>query len=269
MSQIRQARRLTADEEPYLTVRSLATGYASGYVIDEHAHGWHQLLYARTGAMTVYAGRSCRMLTPGRAVLIPAGCVHSIRMWGLAAMRTLYFAPELRPDVLGASECRVLTAGPLLREIIVRITQLSALDSRRAGDERLLGVLFDEIAAAPLTDLELLMPEDPAARALAQHIVDHPASDEPLDALARRCAIGTRTAERRFRDETGMSLGLWRQKARLLASVHVLLADRPVTEAAFEAGYASVSAFIAAFRRTFGCTPGELARDGHAAARPE
>jgi AraC-like DNA-binding protein len=31
-----------------------------------------------------------------------------------------------------------------------------------------------------------------------------------------------------------------------------------VTEAALEAGYAGTSAYIAAFKRTFGCTPGRL-----------
>lgn len=44
----------------------------------------------------------------------------------------------------------------------------------------------------------------------------------------------------------------------MLDSIRVLAEGRPVTEAALDAGYASVSAFIAAFKRTFGCTPGRL-----------
>ena len=55
-----------------------------------------------------------------------------------------------------------------------------------------------------------------------------------------------------------MSFGMWQQKARLLYSVRALAEARTVTEAAFDAGYASVSAYIAAFKRTFGCTPGKL-----------
>jgi AraC-like DNA-binding protein len=31
-----------------------------------------------------------------------------------------------------------------------------------------------------------------------------------------------------------------------------------VTDAALESGYSSVSAYIAAFKQTFGCTPGEM-----------
>jgi AraC-like DNA-binding protein len=55
-----------------------------------------------------------------------------------------------------------------------------------------------------------------------------------------------------------MSFGLWRRKARLLASVRVLVETRSVTDAALESGYESVSAFIAAFKQAFGCTPGAM-----------
>jgi AraC-like DNA-binding protein len=78
-----------------------------------------------------------------------------------------------------------------------------------------------------------------------------------VDDLARRHAVGRRTLERLFRNETGMSFGLWRQKARLSDAVRLLAEGRSVTDAALDTGYSSVSAFIAAFKRTFGCTPGQ------------
>ena len=59
------------------------------------------------------------------------------------------------------------------------------------------------------------------------------------------------------REMTRFALGgLWRQKVRMLDSIRLLAEGKSVTEAAFDTGYASVSAFIAAFRHTFGCTPG-------------
>jgi AraC-like DNA-binding protein len=61
-----------------------------------------------------------------------------------------------------------------------------------------------------------------------------------------------------FIRETGLSFGLWRQKVRLLDSIRLLTEGKSVTEAALDVGYASVSAFIAAFRETFGYTPGKL-----------
>jgi AraC-like DNA-binding protein len=55
-----------------------------------------------------------------------------------------------------------------------------------------------------------------------------------------------------------MRFGLWRQKAKLLQSVRVLAERGSVTDAALEAGYSSVSAFIVAFKQTFGHTPGAM-----------
>jgi AraC-like DNA-binding protein len=44
----------------------------------------------------------------------------------------------------------------------------------------------------------------------------------------------------------------------MLDSIRQLAEGKSVTEAAMDAGYSSVSAFIVTFKRTFGCTPGQL-----------
>jgi len=54
--------------------------------------------------------------------------------------------------------------------------------------------------------------------------------------LDKRAGASVRTLERLFKDETGLSFGAWRQRARLLQSL-VLLADGAnVTQAAFAVG---------------------------------
>ncbi len=90
---------------------------------------------------------------------------------------------------------------------------------------------------------------------VALHVLGAPTGGETLDDLSHRYGAGRRTLERLFSRETGLSFGLWRQKARMLDSLRLLAEGKSVTEAALEEGYASVSAFIAAFRQTFGCTP--------------
>jgi AraC-like DNA-binding protein len=257
MSQARQPA-LTVEQEPFLIVRSLATQYTSGYRMAEHEHPWRQLLYAISGSMTVYAGRWSWIIPPGKAVFIPAGCRHSMRMWGQVAMRSLYFPAEQRDAALASPECFVLSVTPLLRELILRVIEWAALDSRVPEHARLAALLLDEIAGAPVTPLLLPLPIDGRATAVAHSVLAEPAKDDTLDDLARRHATGRRTLERLFREETGMSFGMWRQQARLLHSVSALAEGKPVTEAALDAGYASISAYIAAFKRTFGCTPGKL-----------
>jgi AraC-like DNA-binding protein len=223
--------------------------------MDPHSHGWHQLLFAPSGAMTLTMEKASWMLPPGNAALIAAGCRHSIRMWGAVGMRTLYLSPQME---IGAADCVVISVTPLLREMILRVVELHALDSRVPRDGHLLDLLKDEIACAPVVPLMLPLPLSAAPAKAAQTILADPAAAGTLDECARRCGVGRRTLERAFAAETGMSAGLWRQKARLLASIRVLADGRSVTDAALESGYASVSAYISAFRRTFGCTPGRF-----------
>lgn len=264
MSDMRHVRRavpkLTAEQEPFLAVRTLATNYASGYRIESHQHPWNQLLYATTGAMTVSTPRSSWMVPATRAVFIPARAAHAIRMWGTVEMRTLYFAAALTR--FQSHECVVLEVAPLLRELILRTVERIGLDGRAAHDARLIGLLEDEvesaIAAAADSPLVLPMPQEDRALALAHYLIGQPLSSDPVNELAQRHGVARRTLERRYRDETGMSFGMWRQKARLLHSIRLLAEGRSVTDTALDCGYASVSAFIAAFKGTFGYTPGCL-----------
>jgi AraC-like DNA-binding protein len=255
MSQTRQLPPLTVEQEKFLAVRCFAAECTSGYVIEPHKHSWHQLVYASAGSMTVYGGRSSWMIPPGKAVFIPAGCSHSIRMWGNVAVRSLYFPPRLKAAGLAFGECRVLSVTPLLRELILRVIESRALDLRLPLHQSLLNVLLDEMTIAPIAPLMLPLPEDARALAVARHLLDCPAAEETLDDLSRRYGAGRRTLERLFSQQTGLSFGLWRQKVRLLESIRLLAEGKSVTEAALDTGYSSVSAFIAAFRNTFGCTP--------------
>ena len=252
--------RLKAEQEPYLAVRSLATNYSTGYRIEPHQHGWHQFLYATSGAMTVSTGQSSWMIPTGRAVVIPAGCTHAIRMWGSVEMRTLYLSPALTGfEVTG---CRVVEVAPLLRELILRTVERIGLDSRAAHDSRLIGLLEDEIktamAEAEDSPLTLPLPGDERALALARCVLEKPGISDSVDELVKQHGVARRTLERRFRDETGMSFGMWRQKVRLLDSIRLLAEGKSVTDAALDCGYSSVSAFIAAFKGTYGYTPGRL-----------
>ena len=246
------------EQEPFLAVRSFATGYPSGHVIAPHAHEWHQLLFASSGAMTVSGGHSSWMVPPSKAVFLPGGCAHSVRMWGTVNMRSLAFPPTLQNPALAHTECRVISVTPLLRELILRVIDLAALDIRVPAQARLLDVLLDELAQAPVHPLALPMPADARALAAARLVLAAPSGAAAIEEVARRSGASRRTLERLFRKETGISFGLWVQKARLLDSIRVLAEGNSVTEAALESGYSSLSAFIAAFRRTFGYTPGKL-----------
>jgi AraC-like DNA-binding protein len=157
----------------------------------------------------------------------------------------------------------VLPVTPLLRELVLRIVEWGALDRRVPLEQSVLDVLLAELSLAgrnlpPETPLLLPLPAEGPALSLARRILAEPSCPESLSELSRQFGAGRRTLERVFRRDTGLSFGMWRQKARLLDSIRRLAEGKSVTEAALDSGYSSASAFVAAFKKTFGYTPGRL-----------
>ena len=123
---------------------------------------------------------------------------------------------------------------------------------------RLAAVAIDCIAKARALPLQLPLPADPRALRLAEMLRDDPSSQAGLADLSRAAGASSRTIQRLFLTETGLPFVQWRQRLRLLHGATVLAAGKSVTEAGLEAGYASTSAFTAAFRKHFGFTPSRL-----------
>ena len=237
-------------------VRSAATTYPDGMRLDRHDHPWGQLAFCKSGLMRVVSDAATWLAPPTRAIWLPAGVAHEIVMKGEVATRFLYIAPELAAWM--PSQPQVLEVSPLLRELVLHILTIRMLDPRQAQHERLAWLLIDLLADAAPIDLALPLPRDRRARAVAERIQAQPDERADLASLAGAAGASLRTLQRLFPAETGLSLEAWRQKARLICGLGSLSGGASVTTAAFDAGYDSPSAFISAFKRQFGATPGRF-----------
>jgi AraC-like DNA-binding protein/quercetin dioxygenase-like cupin family protein len=251
MSTMRQTADPSADDDGFL-VRSLAVTYRDGHRIERHSHRWAQLIYAASGTMRVSTPTTTWLVPRTRAIWAPAGTEHEIEMRGLTAVRTLYVSPRAG---LADEACRALEVSALLRELILHIVALGALSWHRDHDTRLCGVLRDQLAGSDTMPSELPLPADRRARQVAERLLAEPGSRATLDELARDSAASVRTLQRLFSKETGLSIETWRGRARLQHGLVQLTAGSSVAAAALEAGYSSTSAFIVAFKKTFGLTP--------------
>ena len=170
-------------------------------------------------------------------------------------MRTLYLAPRLVGDRLPARPA-VVQVSPLIREAILHIVERGMLRWQIAADVRLAEVVVDLLAAVPAAPLELRDPRDPRARRAAECLRSADAEELSIEGLAAAVGASRRTLERLFLRDTGMTLGRWRQQARLLRALEMLAAGESVTRVAYDVGYQSPSAFIQVFRTRFGTSPG-------------
>ena len=236
-----------------VVLRSFSATYENSHTIGEHGHAWGQLVYAARGAVSVVAAGQAWLIPSARAVWLPAGTRHSLRMRGTTALRTLYVPTShslaLPPVPLG------IAVSPLLRELILQLVHAGPVEAADQDNRILFEALTVMLSRAERLKLALTMPTDPRALRVATAILADPASSASLDDLAAMAAASLRTLQRLFRAQTGLSLAHWRQVARLAAACARLLDGGSVTEAASEAGYAGVSAFTHAFRGALGQTP--------------
>jgi AraC-like DNA-binding protein len=128
-------------------------------------------------------------------------------------------------------------------------------DTREA---RLVQVLLDQLAVLPEVGFSLPLPRHGRLLGLCNELIEQPERNVTLHVWAERLGTSEKTLMRLFQRETGLSFRAWRQRMRLLSSLRSLEDGDSVTAAALSCGYDSTSAFIAAFKGMFGCTPGEL-----------
>lgn len=222
-----------------------------------HAHAWAQFTYASSGILEVRTPQGSHIVPPQRAVWVPPGTEHAVLTSSPASLRSLYIGADAAPWVATA-RCRVLEVTPLARELVLAMSNLSPRYPLGGPEERLAAVLLDQLENLPEADFTLPFPDEPRLAGICSALRDHPEDNRTLPELAGGAGMSGRTLSRLFERETGLSFREWRLRLRLLLSLSALQRGESVTAAALDSGYDSPSAFIAAFKRHFGRTPGEF-----------
>ena len=242
--------------------------------VEPHFHTDNQIIYPSSGVLTVTTRTGICVVPPRRALWLPVGQPHAYQAWGDAQVCAVLLPSDVNP--LGLDRPTLLAVSPLMREVLIALTEPepepesevesgpSAEVGPRAGfrprAERLRAVLFDELEPAGVDPVVLPEPRDDRLRAIAALLHEDPADDRSLAAFGRVVGAGERTLSRLFRAELGMGFPQWRGQLRLLHAALRLLGGQTVQRVAYDCGYSSPSAFVAAFRRAFGTTPGQYQR---------
>ncbi len=248
----------------------------AGHWFERHRHPQHQIAWASQGVLAVQIDGGIWVLPPTRALWIPGGIAHRTGTSAGADMRGIFIEPDRCPIDFAAPT--LLRVGRLLHELFDYLTADSvppgptrtisvpttassdrdrtptanAEDRRRRAE----AVVFDVIEPVEVIPVGAPRPSDPRARVVADALLCHPADDRTLEQFAPLAAASPRTLARIFLAETGITFGQWRTQIRLAASLPLLAADLPVARIAERVGYSTPSAYVAAFRRAVGVSPG-------------
>jgi len=252
-SRLRRGGRANAYMSVARPIFALASDLPPAHEIGWHSHPRFQLVYAARGVLKVDTRDATWVVPPQRAVWLPPAITHRLTTSGPVQLRSLYVRADAATRM--PATCEVLEVTPLLRELILRATDLPLEYDQHGPAGRVMRLLLDELAELPRLPYHLPMPKAAPLAPICKQLLDAPDEAATLAEVARRAAMSARTLARHFRRHTGMSFAAWRRRARLLRALAWIAEGRPIIKVAIDLGYDSPSAFSAMFRRELGAPP--------------
>jgi len=240
-------------------IAAFGRDYPSGHLVERHTHLRAQLIYASSGIMRVDTPSGVWIVPPMRGVWVPPMVLHEIRAISAVSLRTLLLRRGVKEGL--PEECCVIDVSSLLRELILRMIELAETQPPVSPSEPLIEMILSEIREIAALPLHIPMPVDLRARRICQGILLNPSDGKTSKQWGASVGASSRTLERLFQKETGISFASWRRQARLLAAMARLAEGSPVANVALDLGYQSPSAFTAMFKRVLGHPPSEFFQD--------
>lgn len=227
----------------------------SGDGLPLHAHDEGQLTYAASGMVQVHTDAGVWLVPPQLAAWVPAGVPHRLDIITDAELRTVLWPcatlkawlPEKRLD-----RAFVLRVSPLLR---VLLDEAVGIDCACAKAELIVRLMLHELTAMEDAPTFLPLPTSAVGRRVAQLALADHRNLLGLDEIAFRAATSVRTVTRLFPKETGLTLKVWRQRARIVRTIEQLARGEAPAKTARDAGFSSTAAFSHAFRQVTALTP--------------
>lgn len=236
-------------------LRVAAFPMARGRAFSWHSHPRHQLAWTDRGVLEVATATGTWVLPPTRALWIPAGTEHETRATRASVLRGAYLDQHGCP--VAFSEPQPLRVGALLAALLLHLDDEALPAEPRTRAEAILPDLLEPI---DVVTVGVAMPSDERARELAEALVADPGDPRTLAQWGHAIGASARTLTRCFIADTGIPFSRWRAAVRMRAALPLLADGQPIARVAPAVGYDTASAFVAAFRRETGTTPGAYFR---------
>lgn len=245
--------RLDENDEVSRPVLAMGHAYPAAFELPEHVHRRSQFLYAASGVLAVSTPHGAWVAPPERAVWIPGGLPHSVRMVGAVQTRSVLLEPGECPG--RGNACQVVGVSALLRQLLKASADLPPEYDETGRDGLVMKLLLAEIDRAPRIPIAVPFPSHPALARRCHTFLDAPDANATIDDWADALAMNRRKFTRIFRRETGMSFAEWRQQACVSVALPKLAAGDSVTAVALDLGYDGPQNFSTMFKRLLGVPP--------------
>src|SRR6202050_1663958 len=255
-------RRVIGRVEQYFSdarpIIALCETFSDSHHVQAHLHQRSQLFCPMSGLAMTSTSHGTWLVPCRRALWIPAGVRHDLRMQGVVEMQSLYFDTAMFPDM--PDRCRVVAISSLRRSLMAEAVALPIEYDREGRSAAIMKLIGYEVGRLRELPLSLPLPTDKALARRCLKFSASPKANAKIDDWADSLHLTRRTFTRLFRRETGLSFVAWRQQACILAALPKLTAGASVTGPAADVGCANPAAVRPLFKRTLSVAAREYIR---------
>lgn len=221
----------------------------------------HQLYWAPAGMLSIAHGQDAQFAGPAEAFWARRAVSHDVRASGQETVYRVCLR-QVPPALDGLRAGAVSVDDDAAR--LIQALARPGYDEDRALTAR--ARILAGLGASTREFVDHHASGAGFAMTVARRLTHDPGDPTGLAEWAERLHISAKTLQRDFDREFGMPYTRWRTALRLRAA-RVLLETEPVGAVARRVGYASTSAFVAAFASRYGHTPGGRAQRRDTIAR--
>ncbi|MCL8537958.1 AraC family transcriptional regulator [Chryseobacterium gallinarum] len=228
-----------------------------------HQHNKGQLVYVESGFQYITIEERIYLLPQNHAVWIPPNTIHKTNSHSERIKLMIMFA-EVDQKKSFYREVNVFSVPPVLREMIKYAEKWSKLLDTRTDETLFLQALFNELPhfVEQSLKLHICLPRDKRLAKVIEYLHDHYWEEFKINELSDIAMLSSRTLERIFKKETGLTLSKYQQMLKIIKSLELLSSDyMTISETAYEVGYKSVQAYTRSFQTVLQFRPSDFIKN--------
>ncbi|WP_316803212.1 AraC family transcriptional regulator [Pedobacter nototheniae] len=225
-----------------------------------HAHKMGQLIFVEKGLQYLHTENTQYLLPTFHCAWIPPGMVHKTTSpLEEVFLRCIFF--EHVPDHPFFKSINVFNTPAVLREMILFTEQWSRLDEFDETEAAFVNALIQILPSTFHNSLPLVLPvpKNPRLAGIVDFMVENLLEGITVPRIAKQFNVSSRTIERLFKDDIGLTVAGYVKLLKMIKSVELLSAQGAgVKQVAMQVGYNSISTFSNTFFQVLGIRPQDM-----------
>lgn len=229
----------------------------------EHVHQRSQLSFIAQGYQYFYIHNKIYLVPQNHVIWIPSGLRHKCRSEAENTDLMVVLYKEV-PKIDFFETVHVFAVPPVLREMLWYASKWSQNLVEDNEQNSFLQAILNSLShfCSENHNLQIPVPANERLIPICEYINKNFKYGIDIDVLANQIAISSRSLQRIFKAETGITVQKYHQLIRILKSIEMIGQGKyTLTEIAFMVGYKSLSAFTSSYQAIMKSSPKTIKKE--------